>query len=103
MQAYGEYIIIRTDKNKEEKVGTIIVEQENTTVINNGTVVSVGDLINGPDLVSLTGVDVASEDLRIEKGDVIWFSSIVCQLGPKENKLIAVRKKDIIAIESKAE
>ena len=103
MQAYGEYIIVRTDKNKEEVIGGIIVEQKNTTVVNNGTVVSVGNLINSPDLTTLTGTDVNSDEQRIDEGDVIWFSSIVCQLGPKENKLIAIRKENIIAIESKAE
>ncbi len=99
MQAYGEFIIVRNDMNKEEKVGSIIVEQENTNAVNNGTVISVGDLVNSDvEQYVSSGLEVTSEAVEIKEGDTIWFSNVVCQIGTKDKKLIAVRKKDIIAI-----
>ena len=86
MQASNDFIIVE-NKMVEEKTtdSGLLIKRAEQEAENNGVVVSVGG-------------DV---DLDLSVGDVVWFSSVECRVGLSERKLVAIREKNIVAVEKK--
>lgn len=84
MKATNNFLIVKNSMNEEKKTASgLVIQQANTTAENNGVIVSIG-----PDV----------QDKSLKEGDVVWFSTVECQIGDKSKHLIAIKDINIIAI-----